>query len=280
MITGFGLFSGVEFNISGVVVESMAREAFWPAAVDLAAPVGEPPAAAAVGAGRLTERDGGARVWQRALRIDGEEYEVAFLLLDVLWDLAPALVLHEAETFRPDLLLLTGRGGDALVFEGGSVNKAIPHPGFASDGAPDRRNLPRSTTLLPPDLPGVRADIRATWDGPRLAAAARAFVDAIDPRIEVRAPAGGREENAYICNNLAGVVLHALGGVEVPLAGGAIRLRSTLRDAKAGFLHYPASAGNGPAEVRGWTRVLARVVAAHFAPSDARESAAAGDAGR
>jgi hypothetical protein len=259
MVTGFGLFSGVTFNVSGMVVESMANPEFWPAEMDLRK-AATPPKEGSLRRGVLKEDDGGARVWQRTLVIDGRRFEVAFLLLDVLWDLAPAIVLHEARTFRPDFVLMTGRGGREAVLEGGSRNRATPHPGFRADGAPDEKNRPRGKTVLDPALEGVESDVAATWDNVALAAAVTPLVREIDERFEVLAPAGGRAENDYICNNVTNVVLHALKGVEVPLAGDRIRLRADLPGVEAGFFHYPAGAKDDPAEAQAWARVLATIL--------------------
>lgn len=264
MITGFGLFSGVEFNISGVVVESMADAKFWPGSVQLDDDLAPAPDAIA-SPGVLQRSDGGARVWQRTLTIDGSRYEVGFLLLDVLWDLGAAIVLHEATRFQPDLILMTGRGGSEAVLEGGSVNHAVLAPGFRADGKQDPNNRPTTAFVLDPSLTGVKRDIAATWDNARLAEAIRPLLPSIAPDIPLLAPPAGRADNAYICNNITNVVLHGLEGVNVALAGGSIYVRTDLQHTKAGFFHYPASAKREPAEVFHWARVMATIIDAHFA---------------
>lgn len=279
LITGFGLFSGVEFNISGVVLQSMADPTFWPTEAKLDA-LPKPPAKA-VGAGTLTAKDGGARAWQRTLVIDGRTYEVAFLLVDVLWDLGAAITLFEAEHFEPHLIVMTGRGGKAAVFERGALNRAAPYTGFRHDGRPDPTNKPVAQSVLDPQHPGVEQAIAMSWDNERLAAAARPIVASMRAGYEVVAAPAARPDNTYICNNISCVVLHGLQGRKVALAGGAIELEvAGLAETAAGFFHYPARATREPAEVQAWARMLATVVKTHFAAkAPARRRARPADAG-
>ncbi len=201
MITGFGLFSGVDYNISGVVVESMASKDFWPAEI-LPTASYAPPQQKHVGKGTLTKKDGGVKVWQRTLKFNGREYEVAFILLDVLWDLGPAITLFEAQNFQPHLIIMTGRGGARAVFEGGAVNNAAKHPGFRFDGKADEKNRPTQSYVLDPKLGGIEAAIPTRWNNKELADATRDLIRAINPNFEVSAPANARPANNYICNNI------------------------------------------------------------------------------
>ena len=272
MVTGFGLFSGVDYNISGVTVASMADPAFWPATVSLA----DLPEAGAehVASGKLVDADLGAKHWQRSLEIDGVTYEVCFLVLDVLWDLGAAIVLEEARRFQPHLIVMTGRGGRRTVFESGAVNSATGYSGFRYDGAPDRENVPATPHVIDPALPGVEAAIPMTWDAPRLAAAAKPIIEAMGRGHEVYAAPRARPENNYICNNISCAVLHGIARKDVALAGGEIRIEDiALPDTAAGFLHLPAAAQNTPAEVQAWCHVLARVMKTHFAEPEGNGSA-------
>ncbi len=269
MMTGFGLFSGVDYNISGVVVESMASEDFWPTEI-LATAMYAPPKQENVGKGVLKKKDGGARVWQRTLKVAGEEYEVAFLLLDVLWDLGPAITLYEAQHFQPHLIIMTGRGGKRAVFEGGAVNNATKHPGFRYDGKADGKNRPVRSFVLDPELTGIEAAIATTWDNQKLADMAREQIQAIgDAKFEVVAPAKARPENNYICNNITAAVMHGLKGVDVELAGGKIKLKDVkLPDTRGGFFHYPAAATNKAWHVWQWCSVWRHVMQRHFEKPD------------
>ena len=58
ILSGFGLFRGVSYNISGAVVASMADAAFWPAEWSVQSPKDdlEPKAFAAPSSGNLADR--------------------------------------------------------------------------------------------------------------------------------------------------------------------------------------------------------------------------------
>lgn len=267
LITGFGLFAGVDKNISGVVAESMADPAFWPASWQAQKPA-VVPEGAAPRSGHLKESDLGAKAWQRTLTLDGEVVEVGFLVLDVLWDLGAAITLYEANVFRPHLIIMTGRGGPTAVFEAGALNEAVAQPGFAWDGALVPGNKPQRPHVLPPDLPGVERAIAMRWDNEALAKRARAVLAPLRRGYEVTAPKEARARNTYICNNIACAVLHAAKQGSVQLAGGQVRVafKPPLdpKSVTAGFFHYPAAARFDREEVATWCGVLNAVIASHF----------------
>jgi len=92
LLTGYGLFAGRGYNISGEVVRAMADPAFWPSDLLLAErgafADGQPYAR------RLTPEQfsNGAVAHSRSLRLDGQPYQVCFLALNVAWDLAAAIL--------------------------------------------------------------------------------------------------------------------------------------------------------------------------------------------
>jgi hypothetical protein len=265
LFTGFGLFSGVDFNISGVVAASMADPEFWPTKVKLTELVG-PAKGATPATGILAEGDNGARVWQRTLHIDGEAYEIGFLLVDVLWDLGAAITLHEAATFKPHLIVMTGRGGPRGVFEAGALNVAVRAPGFRANGDVDPANRPTDGLVLP--VEGVEREIAMRWDGPAMLEIAQPIVASLDRGYEIIAAKAARPGNTYICNNISCCVLHALSGQTLELAGGKIKIPDPkLAKTRGGFFHYPAAARNDAAEVFTWCRMWATLFQAHFAAS-------------
>ncbi len=265
LLTGFGLFSGVTFNISGVVASSMADPAFWPAEVELSEVAG-PAKGATPAKGILEEGDSGARVWQRTIEIDGETYEVGFLLVDVLWDLGAAITLHEAATFKPHLIVMTGRGGPKGVFEAGALNVAVHAPGFRANGDRDPANKPTTGLVLPADAPGVTREIAMRWDGAALLKIAKPIVTSLDRGYEIIAAKAARPRNTYICNNISCCVLHALSGQTLELAGGKIKIPDPkLGKTRGGFFHYPASTKNDAKEIFTWCRMWATLFQAHFA---------------
>jgi hypothetical protein len=262
LVTGYGPFMGSDYNISGTVVRSMADPAFWPERVETGKP-GRPlrPDAASVA---LTAADHGAAAYSRTVFIDGERFEACFLVLDVVWDLAAAIIVHEESGFKPQTVVMTGRWSATLSVEGGALNRAVASPGFDSDGnSLGDANTPRSPWVLPDDP--VDAEIPMTWNSRALAQASAA--DALAFGYEAVGQPKARPDNDYLCNNVSYVALHAARRRPVSLAGGRVVLAPPefARAPVTGFLHFPAVdlqhdlAGYGQG-VYNWGRVLARTV--------------------
>ena len=264
IVTGYGLFSGVPYNISGTVVRSMADPSFWPDRVDLESPPLAMPASAR--SGLVSPSDSGAAAFNRTLYIDGERYEACFLVLDVIWDLAGAILIHEESRFKPSVVVMTGRGGDVASFEAGALNRASAFPGYDADGRPlGSINVPESAWVVA-DEP-VDAELPMTWDPRGLAAAAEAETKALG--YSAVGQKAARPDNNYLCNDISFVALHASRNRATSLAGGRILLGSPELPAPpaAGFLHFPAAdsahpdlAAYGPG-IRAWGRVLAGTIA-------------------
>lgn len=268
IVTGFGLF-GAPFNISGIVAMSMAKATFFPDKIRLDGS-SEPLRADAVWkhAEALTKNGGEAH--QRTLEIDGETYEVCFLLLDVKWDQAAAIVLEESQAFRPRLIVLSGmNGNDAtnVLFESGAVNNASRTVGYDRGG--DRAAVNVRVDGDPRILPDLELDARVelTWDAAALASGNAALLGAI-PGVErpyTASVGAARDGNNYICNNISLVVARDLAGKSVHLAGGKVEIPGQTFGTKAGFLHYPSlSSTLGHADdgrqIFAWTKVLANTL--------------------
>jgi hypothetical protein len=238
IVTGYGLFSGVPYNISGTVVRSMADPAFWPERVDL-----ETPSLAVLASprsGLVSPSDTGAAAFNRSLFIDGERYEACFLVLDVIWDLAGAILIHEETRFKPAVVVMTGRGGDLASFEAGALNRASSFPGYDADGRPlGAVNVPESPWVVA-DEP-VDAELAMTWNSRALAAAAEAGTRLLG--YSAAGQKAARPENNYLCNDISFAALHASRNRPTSLAGGRILLGSPELPAApaVGFLHFPAA---------------------------------------
>ena len=256
IVTGFGLFAGVPYNISGAVVRSMADPAFWPARARLSSvqPLGARP----------TTAPQGMAGFNRTLEIDGQTVDVCFLTLDVIWDLAGAVVIDEASRFKPNAVILTGRGNRDASFEAGSLNAAARLSGFDSDGRSLDDNRPVADWVLaeyPPD-----AALPLTWNAAQLADASREDVRALGYSATGQLVA--RRDNDYLCNNIAFVVANAAANRTTRLAGGKLVLPAPgLEPAPVvGFLHFPAADSSHPdlarydAGIFEWTKVLARTL--------------------
>lgn len=260
MVTGFGLFSGVEKNISGVVAEALSNATFLPSSVDTSAALKRSPGAT-VPLGRTDSGDHGAKVWNRSVTIDGQSVSMCIILLEVIWYQAAAIIAYEANAFRPEVLIMSGyAGGSTLRFESGALNTAEHLSGYTNSGERQASNIPIETFVLPTSTPGLVSPIFMTWNATGLADAVRPLVKLANGTLATLGAPETDPSNIYICNNVSFVVLHALRGVPIHLAGGQIELAPTALHVKAGFLHYPESHLDALAVAR-WTRVVAKAIA-------------------
>jgi len=255
LVTGFGLFAGASFNISGTVVKAMAARNFWPQRVDLSRAGFRSFRSSRLPGERLQKSEHGGRATQRSLIIDNQIYEVCYLLLEVTWDLAAAIIVHEARTFKPDLIMMTGRGGSQreTIFEAGAVNRATRYHGFSADGRANTANTPVSNEIT--DSSGT---LNLSWNNRRLAAVTLPLVRRIWSGFSTTSPTRARSSNSYICNNVAYVVINALSGRTTKLAGGNLLVAPLDFRAKAGFMHFPTWAYDDAWEVFAWGRVVAK----------------------
>lgn len=242
MLTGFGLFEGIRFNIAGSLVASLANPEFWPADGN---PEDFPRAAARPG--RLDVSAGGALVASRTLERPSGRVDFCFANFDVAWDLAPALLAHELGNFKPELLFMIGRGGNCAELEGGAINRSNRLPGFTADGVSlSETCLPASDRLLDDYAPDV--ELALSWDRHALMTAMAPGFQALG--IELKSHAAARPSNTYICNSLAFAAAHMAAGRELRLAGGAVSIAATaeLRGLRTAFLHLPKLDERFPSE--------------------------------
>lgn len=265
LISGFGLFAQ-PFNISGLVVDSLRSDSFWPSQVKLSDPISKNLRVTA--AGKLSSSDSGGTTVNRTLTIDGRQFDVCLLLVDVQWDLAAAIIVHEMERFQPQLVVMTGVGGQEAVLEGGANNYTQWVGGFTSKGRMDDGNKPAGRVVngvpdhdvLPWQDPGVQPTIAMTWDNQKLKTAIQSQV--LKMGFSILAPAQARQENQYVCNNVSFVAAHALKGIRLNLAGGQIVLQPSISShPQIGFFHYPAESTNTPQSVFSWAKIIATMIA-------------------
>lgn len=302
VVTGFGPFGGSashpsERNRSGSIVRSMANDAFWPGEVTLATmgmPTTRPDAGRMPGHDgvRVTETDAhkGGYAAVRALTIDGERYQVCFLLLDVVWDLASAIIVTEARSFGAEAVLMMGTNGGELTagtFEMGAINRVMAYESFDADG----RNLliakplREDDPILPPaSLNGLSARefavrnmgngtggtrqyqyVDSNWDAATLGRTLSPLLSGARVNEEAFTVEGAsmiHSENHYICNNVTFVTLNGLAGRALTLAGGELMMPAARAiAAKAGFLHVPGGINVDEAtHVGAWSKVVAGAI--------------------
>jgi pyrrolidone-carboxylate peptidase len=266
IVSGFGPFQNKPFNISGVVSGTMAQANLWSGNLQSGAFVGN--SGAQVSPGLITAADHGGRAVVRPVTVDGRGYLVCFLVLDVKWDLAAAILVHESRRFNPQMIMMMGQGGQGATFEGGAINQATQSNGFDSDGggmaSANIPNVPGAPILTNhPNANGQPHVQRMTWDNSKLRDATKSQVSSMG--YTLTAEAGPRFSNDYICNNVSYVVLAALAGEPISLAGGDLALAPVPAvDTVAGFFHIPYAATNQRREVIAWADVVATAVDAQL----------------
>ena len=258
LMTGFGPFQGTAFNISGVVVQSLANPSFWPNEYKEESDI---PSDIASANGMVSSKSFGGEAIERHLVIRQKKYHVCFLILDVKWDLAAAIILHEAERFQPRAILMSGLGGDygSANFEGGAVNHATSSPGFNSDGSINQTNRPIASYVLPTSDQAPLGSILMTWNASALAKIASSYTQEIDQGYTIRGLAEPRMSNDYICNNVSYVTLQALTGKSILLAGSTLTIQLPAQSIPAGFFHYPRDASKNASSVYRWGMMWAAV---------------------
>lgn len=302
LMTGFGLFSsppknarGTPYNISGLVARFMADDQAFPSIVDTAKtqPLHTIAQKEYATHSHMPANAQGAVIKQREMVIDTIPVTVCFVMLDVIWDQAAAIILFESTTFKPDRIIMSGlNSGEKKfgMFEAGAVNNATAFGGFDAEGKPIDINVPvqnlsGGSPVLPPGDAGVQETIAMTWNGKNLASTTEPLAKNIKRGLtsgifSVRSEAAERRSNDYICNNVSFVILHGIKGAVVNLAGGLLRLGPADRAPtagqqiefvefsptigaavkSAGFFHYPNTATDKGATIFGWGKVMAKAM--------------------
>ncbi|MEN9824871.1 MAG: Pyroglutamyl peptidase [Pseudomonadota bacterium] len=270
LLSGFGPFNR-KHNISGAVVDLLQRSSLWPAVsawpqngqfdVPEFKPDDSPGAS------------GGIAI-QRTLTFDGQEMELCLLKLTVEWDFAAAVILHEAESFQPDFILMTGYGANptGVRLEAGALNKTSRLSGFDPRGkALGEVNAPVSDWIVPREL-NLPDEIAMNWQPQKIASRHRLRLDQFSESL------GRREQglawrfvpmesadplNNYVCNNVSYAVLAGLRLGALPLAGGRLTLAPKFRKMPgAAFLHYPFNSDvTASDEVWMWAHLVAGIIA-------------------
>jgi hypothetical protein len=276
LISGFGPFNR-QNNISGAVVDVLQRHRLWPEVQtwpedgEFAAPEFAPDDSS----GSL-----GAKAVQRTVRYDGRTLEVCLLKLSVEWDFAAAVILHEAEKFRPDFILMTGYGSDltGVRLEAAALNDTTRLSGFDPAGkALGDLNTPISKWVLPvsSDVPDV---LEMQWDNQKISMQNRARLlqmsgalgrTETDERWKFVAMKSADPLNNYICNNVSFAVLASMQTASLPLAGGKLVLSPQFSKLpRAAFMHYPYEANVASTrEVWMWTHLLLSVASSALSQS-------------
>lgn len=265
LLTGFGLFSGVNYNISGAVVSSMASSKFWPEVIDLE---NTNPTSSTAQNGILSAKGPGVTIVNRSLTINHKKFEICFVTVNVNWDFAAAVFIDQATQFQPELILMTGRGGSSVSLESGAINNATRYSGFDAAGKildernPETENQPVQDGVVVLSEYSQNTVLPLSWNTFLANQAIESKVKTLGYGIEQ--PVDARSENNYICNNVSFVLAHASQNNVSTLAGGALVIPSPAfsNTPKVGFFHFPATE-NTP-QIFDWCAVIAKAIVSQF----------------
>jgi len=259
ILTGFGLFEGVSFNISGAIISNLASQDFWPDLTEASTTQTVSSTLLSLDRGILNNSENGFRIYNRSLWIDHKQVSACLILLDVEWDISAAILIHEMIEFQPQVVVMTGLNGtDQAELEAAAVNESNREPGFFSNGKPDSLNTP----LVPFVNPQVNSppQISMNWDQTKIAANIQPLLE--DLQVSLSTPSGPAASNDYICNDISFIALEALKNQPLHLADGGIELYPNfVKPPKIGFFHYPVNARFDSQELFTWSRVLLTITA-------------------
>ncbi len=234
IITGFGPFSGSAQNISGEILKAFGKFESPLPITDAYGAMGEISSAPS-------------------------NIQVCFLVLSTTWDLAAAILVHEAQVFEPHMVLMTGLGGSNMVFELDSVNQATFLEGYEPAGKELDHNQPVANYVLPLDSPGVLPRIALTWKPQDLLPEIQQ--DVLSQGFYAAVESTQTSPDNYICNNIRYVMAHAAKNTEIVLAGGNVRITPRFRQPPiTGFIHYPMGIATTPSSLTAWSNILEKVI--------------------
>lgn len=249
LLTGFGLFANLDFNISGAIVENYAlqnqifsKNEFKD--LDLKK-------------GILIQSDNGKRIYDCEVVIQKEIFLVRCLLLDVVWEQSGIEVIRQMELFQPDLVLMLGRGNSDVdvIFEMGALNKKNSHPGYSCEGV--ILEQPQCTTgeIIKDGPPKLMMN----WNAKDLAHLIKSNLQEMGLQCFVAETA--RSENTYICNNISYMALAANQKGNFTLSESNKELKVKINsDPKIGFLHLPTSLKLEKEKIFGWIKNINTII--------------------
>ncbi len=254
LLTGFGLFQGASFNPAGAIAANVADPAVWPASLTANQLIKVLPGAKLQTGKYLTSN--GAQAFTRTLEVDGTKLNVCVLVLDVMWDVAGAIVVYEMDRFQPQAVLMLGAGPWAIL-EGGARNQTSMTRGYRPDGTASASSVPQSAYSLP-DEPST-AELSMRWDNHALEASIAPLMAAtiIYPDF----PLAWRPGNDYLCNQVSYLALAAAVNRKLSLAGGLIELQPKIQSSpQVGFFHVPSSLSLDASSIGTWGSLVSSLL--------------------
>ncbi len=224
LVTGFEDLAAKP-NPSGIVVDTLGKATWWPSGLDRRL-VGTRDST--LGSSTLVPTltnppqpgDSNARITSRVLEVDGTRFQLCLAVLPVAWDLAAAIAVTEMDTFRPAMVLLTGRSEtNDISVASSAVNKMLENASDHVGNRAEGRILPYvggdDTVRLVPDSLRDASSVTGVRSPACLVRELRCGGSPCATRLAIE-PAG-----TYICNNLAYAVAFGAEGKRVCLASPA-----------------------------------------------------------
>jgi hypothetical protein len=265
LLTGFGPFQETAKNISGSVASALGDTTFWPQISTLDS-ISTPPPPIPTNIGKVPS--GGIQATQRELLYNGVLITLCSLVLSVEWDLSAAAIIYESQQFKPDTVLMMGRGAHsfAVSLEAAAVNEASALPGYSNTGVSLKaQNTPIAQYVLPPSS-GAPSEIRLSWNTQNVAQKTTTALKQLnsvlghvdESAFQVIPQTSPSPNNTYICNNVSFAVQSAFSMFPVALAGEKITLLlpEDLRKTALGFFHFPTSANVESSHVWAWSHLI------------------------
>lgn len=245
IIQGFSLFSKLSMNISGAVVDTLGGLALNQRSL-------------------LKPSDFGSRVSFKKIELEGKKIELCLIVSEVLWDLAAANLIAVANEFKPDLIILSGKGGKKATIETGARNESNSQSGYLSNGSNSGPlNRPRSKRIDPRYKSSKI--IKSTWHYEKILKSIEPLINMLDHKVILGAE--GRASNNYICNNIHYALLQSATEGNIELAGGLLRPSFNLEELPAiGFFHYPSKSlqEDKEKELTKWSLVIKEIIKAQL----------------
>lgn len=245
VLQGFSLFSGVDMNISGAVVDSFNELPLDQRSL-------------------ISADDFGSRVSQKTIEINGHKIELCTVVSEVLWDLAAVNLIKVIDDFKPDFVLMSGRGGKNATIETGGRNQASSMSGYSYNGHNAGPLNRPSSRRVDPRFKSNKV-IPSTWNYEDIQSKIEPLIKELDHKLVLGKE--GRKDNDYICNNIHYSILQAATEGNIELAGGLLRPMLDLEVIPAiGFFHYPSKSldGNREAQLGSWVKVIKELIRAQL----------------
>lgn len=219
IITGFGKWEKNKLNISSSVLDEVAQEVI-----------------------SLRQESFFGEILNKTILIDTKPVDICFVKLAVAWDISSAILISEADSFKPDLVIMMGDGvSGKLMIETKARNATAKFSGFNHNGD----DLGKLST--PKGLFAITGRIRdprfmeMNWDYFKIKKELSLMSEEFQSTFDIQLNTKHIKSNIYICNALSYTFLRAIDNKKIALFKKKLKLYPKFeKDIKTGFLHLPS----------------------------------------